>query len=34
LNVKFTSTIRFYAISGTMDEMRRLQYIAFDVVFC
>ena len=33
LNVKFTSTIRFYAISGTMDEMRRLQYIAFDVVF-
>ena len=33
LNIKFTSTIRFYAISGTMDEMRRLQYIAFDVVF-
>lgn len=33
LNKKFTSTIRFYSISGTMDEMNRLQYIAFDTTF-
>lgn len=33
LNVKFTSTIRFYAISGTMKEMYRLQYMAFEVIF-
>ena len=33
LNVKFTSTIRFYAISGTMAEMNKLWYIAFEIVF-
>ena len=33
LNKKFTSTIRFYSISGTMDDMHRLQYIAFDTTF-
>ncbi len=29
LNVKFTSTIRFYAISGTMEDMKKLERIAF-----
>lgn len=33
LNTKFTGTIRFYAISGTMDEMVKLKYIAFTTVF-
>lgn len=33
LNVKFTSTIRFYSISGMMAELNRLQNIAFDIVF-
>ena len=33
LNVKFTSTIRFYAISGTMNEMKLLRQIAFDITF-
>ena len=32
-NVKFTSTIRFYAISGTMAEMNKLWHIAFEIVF-
>lgn len=33
LNIKFTGTIRFYAISGTTYEMLNLQYIAFTTVF-
>lgn len=33
LNKKFTSTIRFYSISGTMEDMHKLQNIAFDTTF-
>ena len=33
LNKKFTSTIRFYSISGTLDDMHKLQYIAYDTTF-
>lgn len=33
LNTKFTSTIRFYAISGTMEEMKKLKQIAFWTTF-
>ena len=33
LNIKFTSTIRFYSISGMMAEMRKLEQIAFSITF-
>ena len=33
LNIKFTSTIRLYVASGAMDEVKKLEQIAFWTTF-
>lgn len=33
LNIKLTGTFRFYGISGTMNELQRLRYMAFNISF-